>query len=592
MLYLKLFSRFTFTLSILLVAVVLFAPNNPVHAAIGDAAQIELNKSQYGTILNYEEDYYKITLPSDGNVSLKVKQQADAKWYAAIQDNSGEIFEEVYTDDSELIQGYAGAQVGLPKGTYYIKLENYSNANGKQYELKVDFSSSKFYEKEFNNSITYANPININQSYKGVINSSGDYDFYKIYVPSDGNVTLYMKQKAGAQWYAHIQNSKGEIYEYLHTDDSELVEGFAKVQVGLPKGNYYIKVSNYDYTMNIPYEIKAVLTKSNYYEKEFNDSLTVANAMSVNQTYKGTIADSSDNDVYKITLPNDGSVTLSVKQKSGAQWYAHIQDKNGEVFESVYTDDSELVEGYAKTQVGLPKGTYYIKISDYDYSYNQPYEIKASFSSSTVYEKEFNNSLSTANSLKLNQMFYGRLSHSSDKDVYKFTVPMDGNVSLYMKQTPGASWYGHVQNSKGDEYMYMYTSSDDLVSGYALSKLWLKKGTYYFVMSNYDSAYDLPYEFKISMKSNSLSASKIKVYNNKGKSDSVSVSGVSKGDIVKIYNASSKGTLLATKESTSSSVSLSIKQLGQKNGKIYVTVTKPGLAESDRVAVSFAAEKK
>lgn len=592
MLYLKLFSRFTLTLSIMLVIVVLFVPKSQVHAAIGDAAQIELNKSQYGTILNYEEDYYKFTLPSDGNVSLQIKQQADAQWYAEIQNSSGDTFEEITTDDSELVQGYAEAQVGLPKGTYYIKLENYSNANGKQYELKVNFSSSKFYEKEFNNSITYANSMNINQNYKGVINSYDDYDFYKIYVPSDGNVTLYMKQKAGAQWYTHIQNSKGEIYENLYTDDSELVEGYAKVQVGLPKGNYYIKVSNYDYAVNVPYEMKAVLTKSNNYEKEFNDSLTVANAMNVNQTYKGTIADSSDNDVYKITLPTDGSVTLTVKQKPGAQWYAHIQDKNGEIFESVYTDDSELVEGYAKTQVGLPKGTYYIKISDYDYSYNHPYEIKASFSASTVYEKEFNNSLSTANSMKLNKMYNGRLSHSSDKDVFKFTVPMDGNVSLYMKQSPGASWYGHIQNSSGDEYMYMYTSSDDLVSGYAVSRLWLKKGTYYFVMSNYYDSYDLPYEFKISMKSNSLSASKIKVSNNKGKSDSVSVSGVANGDVVKIYNASSKGTVLATKEATGSSVSLSIKQLGEKSGKIYVTITKPGLAESDRVAVSFAAEKK
>ncbi|MBY6037169.1 hypothetical protein KUV80_10910 [Fictibacillus nanhaiensis] len=587
----KLFSRFTFALGILLLTVILFKQNTLVHAAISDAAQIELNKSLIGNITNHEEDYYKFTLPSDGNVSLQVKQQSGRTWYAQIQDSSGKIYENLYTDNSELVEGYAVSQVGLPKGTYYLKIMDYYNDNGK-YEFKVNFLASKFFEKESNDSITYANQMILNQNYKGSMKDSGDDDFYKIYLPTAGNVTLYVKQKSNVQWYTHIQNSKGEIYESLYTDDSELVEGYAKVQVGLPKGNYYINISDSYNTDDIPYEIKTVFNKSTNYEKEFNNSLTAANAMNVNQTYKGSISNYYDTDVYKITLPSNGNVTLSMKQSAGASWYAHIQDSKGNIYEDLYTDYSELVKGYAKTQIGLPKGTYYIKVSDSNNSYDLPYEIKASFTASTVYEREFNDNLTSANSMKLNKFYYGRLSNSSDKDIFKFIVPTDGNVSLYMKQLADASWHGHIQNSHGDVYTDLYTNSDDLVSGYASTKLWLKKGTYYFVMQDSFNSYDRPYEFKISMKSNPLSASKIKVYNNKGKSDSVSVRGVAKGDVVKIYNTSSKGTLLATKESTDSYVSLSIKQLGQKGGKIYVTVTKSGLAESDRVAVSFAAEKK
>lgn len=93
------------------------------------------------------------------------------------------------------------------------------------------------------------------------------------------------------------------------------------------------------------------------------------------------------------------------------------------------------------------------------------------------------------------------------------------------------------------------------------------------------------------MKSNSVKTSSVKVINNKSKSDSVSVSGLAKGDVVKVYNASSKGTLLATKTSTGSSALLSIKQLGTKSGKVYVTVTKTGYTESNRVAVTFAGEQ-
>jgi hypothetical protein len=92
--------------------------------------------------------------------------------------------------------------------------------------------------------------------------------------------------------------------------------------------------------------------------------------------------------------------------------------------------------------------------------------------------------------------------------------------------------------------------------------------------------------------SDPLKTSKIKITNNKSKSDTVKVSGLSKGDTIKVYNASSKGKLLATKKATASSVTLSIKQIGKKSGKLYLTVTKSEMKESSRVKVSFKAEKK
>lgn len=49
--------------------------------------------------------------------------------------------------------------------------------------------------------------------------------------------------------------------------------------------------------------------------------------------------------------------------------------------------------------------------------------------------------------------------------------------------------------------------------------------------------------------------------------------------------------VICKKQKTSSSVSLSIKQLGQKAGKIYVTVTRLGMKESTLVTVSYTLEK-
>jgi hypothetical protein len=562
-------------------------------SASDEAVTIPLNKTQKGTLISYyEEDYYKFTIPAAGNVKLSIKNKADLRLYGKITNSTNETYEDIYTDDSGLGTGYAVTQVGLPKGTYYIKIKKASYDEEKiSYEFKLEFTQSNVYEKEFNDNITNANAISLNTSYKGSLSDEYDYDFYKITLPSDGNVTLSMKQQTDVQWYVHIQNSSGKVFESLYTDGSEEVEGYATTQVGLPKGTYYIQVKDYYYTDDQPYEFKVGFTSSEFYEKETNDSITMANEIKLNKEYSGRLSDDDDKDFYKIIVPSDGKITLSVKQEAGAQWYGHIQNSKGEIFETLYTDDSELVEGTASVEVGLPKGTYYVLIRDYYDAYDTPYSFKIGFKSSPYYEREFNDSLTSANVINLNGKYFGRLSDDDDKDVFKFTVPSDGYVTLSIKQVAGASWYGHIQNSKGTIIKSLYTDDSELVTGNASIQAYLKKGTYYFVLKNYYDAYDMPYQFSITKKSEKLKANQVKITNNKGKNDIITVTGLVKGDVIKAYNASSKGTLLASTTSTGTSATLSVKQLGIKSGKVYVTVTKSNLVESDRLAVSYQGEK-
>ena len=575
-----------------ILAMIIALPNQSVSASIDEAVTISVNKTQKGILTDYyDEDYYKFTIPAAGNVKLSIKNKADSEWYGKITNSANETYEDLYSDDSELVEGYSTTQVGLPKGTYYIKIDYSSNAANIPYEFKLEFTQSNVYEKEFNNNLTNANAISLNTFINGSISDYYDKDFYKITLPSDGNVTLTMKQQTDAQWYAHIQNSNGTVFESLYTDDSELVEGYATTQVGLPKGTYYIQVKNSSYAYNEPYQFQVGFTSSEFYEKESNDSITAANEIQLNKDYIGSLRDSSDKDFYKIVVPSDGNITLSLNQEAGAQWYGHIQNSKGEIFESLYTDDSELVEGTASVEVGLPKGTYYVQIKNNHYAYDKPYSFKIGFKASAYYEKEFNNSLTLANVISLNKTYSGRISDSRDTDVFKFTVPSDGNVTLSIKQAAGASWYGHIQNGQGTIFKSIYTDSSELVSGNATVQTTLKKGTYYFVLKNSYYSYEKPYQFSLIMKSENLKAAQVKATNNKGKNDTVAVSGLVKGDVVKVYNASTKGTLLTSMTATGTTAKLSVKQLGTKAGKVYVTVTKTKQAESDRVAISYKGEK-
>ncbi|MEH6908823.1 hypothetical protein [Neobacillus drentensis] len=86
-----------------------------------------------------------------------------------------------------------------------------------------------------------------------------------------------------------------------------------------------------------------------------------------------------------------------------------------------------------------------------------------------------------------------------------------------------------------------------------------------------------------------LKSSQVTIRNNKGKSDTVSVKGVTKGSRVKLYN--SGGKLIGSWKAAGSTTILSVKQLGQTNGKIYISITRSGLKESKRVAVSYSGEQ-
>ncbi|MBA4686678.1 MAG: fibronectin type III domain-containing protein [Candidatus Galacturonibacter soehngenii] len=90
-----------------------------------------------------------------------------------------------------------------------------------------------------------------------------------------------------------------------------------------------------------------------------------------------------------------------------------------------------------------------------------------------------------------------------------------------------------------------------------------------------------------------LSASAITVVNNKaGMDDTVTVTGLTEGDIINVYSAASGGTLLgsATVKGEETEVTISIEQVGVGVGNVYVTIKKEGKLESARTAKAFTSE--
>ncbi|MFG3568168.1 hypothetical protein ACGF26_17655, partial [Bacillus mobilis] len=86
----------------------------------------------------------------------------------------------------------------------------------------------------------------------------------------------------------------------------------------------------------------------------------------------------------------------------------------------------------------------------------------------------------------------------------------------------------------------------------------------------------------------------VKVKNNKkGDADTITVSGVAEGDLVRVYDASTEGKELEKAYVAKDAKEVTIEKadlLVATGGTVYVTVTKPSKDESKRVAVKYEAE--
>ncbi|MER1999545.1 MAG: PPC domain-containing protein, partial [Lysinibacillus sp.] len=393
------------------------------------------------------------------------------------------------------------------------------------------------------------------------------------------------------KWSASIYNSEEQHYTTVNTNNSELVTGNSSVEVGLPAGTYYIRVENYSSAVDKVYDMTVKYTESDLYEKEFNNTVATATPFKLNNSYKGTISHSSDLDFYKFTLASDSNVSISISALEGKSWSLYLQDDKGNTVDYFYTKYSGVISNSASIDVGLPKGTYYVKVSNYTNSVDHPYTLKINAKASKVYEKEHNDTFTTATTLPLNTAMNGSIGNkpSSDYDYYKLVVPTSGNVKVSMTQKSGYAWNINLMDSKGTSVMYANTNYNDLVKGNWTSSLYLTKGTYYIRISNYTNATWKPYTLKVSQTTVTPTAKNITIKNNKGKADTITVKSVKKGSTIKVYNSKSKQ--IASVKATGTTATLTVKQLGTQAGKVYVTVQEPGKLVSARRTVNFAKEK-
>ena len=142
--------------------------------------------------------------------------------------------------------------VGLPAGTYYIKIESrWYVSVGKKYELTVNYEKSDNWEKEID-SETARNKLSLGETmYESIQNGISLTDYYEFTLPSAGKVDFTFEHDyesaSGVAWRIELYNSssleekyKIESMDYYVGESLPVTSGL----VGLPAGTYYVKLSN------------------------------------------------------------------------------------------------------------------------------------------------------------------------------------------------------------------------------------------------------------------------------------------------------------------------------------------------------------
>ncbi len=340
---------------------------------------INVNQNYTDRLTDWDDkDYYKFTLTSDAKVSVNISHDfidsSSTYWRVSIYKNNNSNDELYAYDFKGSYKTQSTANIGLPKGTYFLKVEPdwLSDIN---YTIRVNATYSGNWEKELNEVYETASKIAVNKEYSGSINSWDDVDFYKFTLSSASKINIKLSHNyidsSSTYWRMKVykeNNSNDEIYSYDFHGNNKTE---TTANIGLPKGSYYIRIEPYSFS-DIDYKLKVTAASVTNWEKEENDVFETATKISLNKEYSGSIKDWSDVDFYKFSIPNKMNVKLAFKHayinSSSTYWKLKIfkeNNTNSELYDYYYVGNKS---SETEKTITLPKGNYYIRVDPYNLS--------------------------------------------------------------------------------------------------------------------------------------------------------------------------------------------------------------------------------
>ena len=455
---------------------------------------LPLNTIVNGEILSSNTvNTYTLNITKAGRVKIEYKSFIYDSYIELIDYNGNTIFKKkvYYGDINNPKCEYL--IYDLEPGTYCIKVYPYGNNTGK-YTLKATHTPANNNDKEPNNGIETAQSISLGTAVTGFISETDSVDYYKVSVPKAGRVKFEFKSYISGVDIAILDKSGNIIDKRRSWDGYEDNPKYETLLYDLEAGTYYFKVQRISSNRTGKYTLKITHTAANNNEKEPNNGIETAQAISLGKTVTGFISYMDSVDYYKVNVPKAGRVKFEFNSYIYGVDIA-ILDKSGNIINQRRSwDGYEDNPKYETLLYDLEAGIYYFKVKKIS-SNTGKYTLKVTHTAANNNDKEPNNGIEIAQSLAMAVTTTGFISQTDDLDYYKIKVAKTGTtkfvLNTYIKDTDI-----EILDSKGNRIyskrVYKYSDGAEKLQ----LDLDLSAGTYYIKISqnNYTGKYTLYYE--------------------------------------------------------------------------------------------------
>lgn len=293
-------------------------------------------------------------------------------------------------------------------------------------------------------------------------------------------------------------------------------------------------------------------------EKESNNTMKAANNLTTvlpkdkshTLTIKGAFKNKSDVDYYQFTTAYENTkIEISLKTSEIPVGSFQIVDaKDKQVFSVDY--DYELITAT------LPKGTYYLKVTGTKKTAGNNYQLVTKFYKSTPFVKaKIQNNLGSNDTITIDNL-----------EKSKFYLVYWDHLNL----------------------KYKHFTATNHKKTLSIGPLNYDGGIIYIVTVNPD--YEITAIKYAAEKLNAINAKNVKIKNNIGK-DQIRLKGLTKGYTYTIYKDKKlKKKLISYTAKNKTNTTLTVKQIGQKAGSVYVVVSKKGYKSSVATKVNYKAQ--
>lgn len=387
--------------------------------SIATAEGIEFNITYEKSISTETDlDYYSIIIPANSTTIISLTNLTDDLDLYLIDSNNNILLSSEYGGYTNESITYI-SPVSATTLTLYIKVEGSASATSNYTLTATNVISSSV---DGNDTITTAEPIELDTTYNKSISNDTDIDYYSIEVPALSTTTITLTNLTDNLDLYIVDN-----YDYIlssSVNSGSYDETITYTSTSLSTKTIYIKIEAYASSTS---EYSITTSNNITTSSDNNDTIATADSIEYDITYNKEIDTYADADYYSIEVPPASTITINLTNLTGDidLYLLNSDDTVISASENGSTDNELIIHTTASTTTN----TLYIKVNGYEYN-TSTYDLSVTRIDAS--ESSNNDTPETADPIDFGTPYYGSISSYYDDDYCSITIPEGSTVTLYL----------------------------------------------------------------------------------------------------------------------------------------------------------------